>query len=638
MGEVYLAQHETLGRQCALKVIPPDEVTEIGWQRFQLEAKSVAKLEHVNLVRVTDLGIHDGCLPFYAMDYVEGKNLAELVAESGALPLDVVLDIFAQVCDGVDCAHRSGILHRDLKPANIMVVPTKSGNKLAKVLDFGLAKLTAHDRTKQSLTAVGDIFGSPFYMSPEQCIGDKLDRRSDIYSLGCTLFECLTGQPPFPGDQERTIRRCHLHAQPPTLESIVGQGKFPPAAEIVMAKLLRKNPVERYQSLQELRGDLERMVRGEEVEPVYVSRGKPWPDKATAPPSSTSGTALENARHRAPFGLRLLIFSLVLIAVAGTIAVVCYVKLRPSVFKRDAPVSTNESKPFSKVVVENGKIMRAFDFPNGEAIGTIRSGSLFVEARHHVKVPANDLIEFTPYPVEVNDPNYLKRFRSGEIAILSMLVTSDLANQIREPKSSNFLNAISLVPGVQGLSINTIGGCSLTEKDLPTLEKMNSLKTLWVKPKGIDAIALSKLATLNHFETLNLELGDDVTPVLKALNSSSQLKRLYLTGSQISLDGFSNLAKLPKLEFLSLDLNGPGTPDFAVKAINLLSSAPELKQLEFNEIPISAEAIIALRPFRKLEDVKWYPPKWKVAALQRQKIAKETAGFRGKTRIRVFSY
>ncbi len=111
MGEVYLARHITLGNKCALKVIPPDQVTEVGWQRFQLEAKTVAKMQHVNLVRVTDLGIHEGCLPFYAMDYLEGNNLAEVLAEQGPLPLPTVIDIFTQVSDGIECAHELGILH-----------------------------------------------------------------------------------------------------------------------------------------------------------------------------------------------------------------------------------------------------------------------------------------------------------------------------------------------------------------------------------------------------------------------------------------------------------------------------------------------------------------------------------------------
>ncbi len=274
MGEVYLARHETLEKKCALKVIPPEQVTEIGWQRFQLEAKAVARLNHINLVRVFDLGIHEGCLPFYAMDYVEGQNLAELLEEHGPMPLKTLLEIFVQVCDGVECAHNGGILHRDLKPANIMVVTSSTGKKQAKVLDFGLAKLTKHDRTRQSLTAHGDVFGSPFYMSPEQCNGAKIDRRSDIYSLGCTIFECLTGRPPFTSHLAAAVMFSHAEAERPSLESVVGSGKFPASMEVIVAKLLRINPMERYQTLSQLKSDLELIALGKDVQPVYVSRDK----------------------------------------------------------------------------------------------------------------------------------------------------------------------------------------------------------------------------------------------------------------------------------------------------------------------------------------------------------------------------
>jgi len=312
MGEVYLARHETLNKKCALKVIPPEQVTELGWQRFQLEAKAVARLNHINLVRVTDLGIHEGCLPFYAMDYVEGQNLAELLAEFGPMPLKTLLEIFVQVCDGVECAHNGGILHRDLKPANIMVVTTRTGAKQAKVLDFGLAKLTTHDRSRQSLTAVGDLFGSPFYMSPEQCNGEKLDRRSDIYSMGCTIFECLTGQPPFTSHIAAAVMFSHSEADRPTLESRVGAGKFPASMEVIVAKLLRKNPLERYQTLSQLKSDLELVAQGKEVQPIYVSRDKKAPlakaeDTATAKPP----TKQPNSRLLALSGLLLLVLAAV---------------------------------------------------------------------------------------------------------------------------------------------------------------------------------------------------------------------------------------------------------------------------------------------------------------------------------------
>ncbi len=299
MGEVYLAKHLTLGKKCALKVIPPDQVTEMGWQRFQLEARTVAKLDHINLVRVTDLGIHEGCLPFYAMDYVEGKNLTELLAEQGPMPLKAVLEVFAQVCDGVECAHRIGILHSDLKPANIMLITEKSGQKLAKVLDFGLAKLTSQDRAKQSLTAVGDVFGSPFYMSPEQCNGEKLDNRSDIYSLGCAMFECLTGRPPFVGTLASAVIFSQMEADAPTLASALPGRKFPDAIEIVIAKLLRKNPVERYQALSQLKADLELVAAGRDVLPYYAAREIRFPN--TKAPAAVSALGSAEQTRQTPY-------------------------------------------------------------------------------------------------------------------------------------------------------------------------------------------------------------------------------------------------------------------------------------------------------------------------------------------------
>lgn len=271
MGEVYLAKHKTLGKPCALKVIPPEQVNDVGWQRFQTEAKLFAKLDHINLVRVSDLGIHEGCLPFYAMDFIEGKTLSDYVAQNGILSLQEAIEIFKQVCDGVGFAHRHGIIHRDLKPANIMIngsvasphqSKTRGQNRpealTVKILDFGLAKLTQHDRDQQSLTAIGEVFGSPFYMSPEQCSGEKVDNRSDIYSVGCALFESLTERPPFSATIAAAVMNGHMLSDPPSLESIVGPGRFPESMELVLAKLLRKNPAERYQTMDELKGDLEK--------------------------------------------------------------------------------------------------------------------------------------------------------------------------------------------------------------------------------------------------------------------------------------------------------------------------------------------------------------------------------------------
>ncbi len=284
MGEVYLAYQASLDRRCALKIMAPEQVTELGWKRFQQEARAISKLDHLNVVKVTDLGIHENCLPFYAMEYVEGANLDEVLHRYGPMPLKKALYIFKQICDGVDFAHRNGIIHRDLKPANIMVANLTSPSPTVKILDFGLAKLTQADRHKQSLTSSGDVFGSPFYMSPEQCSGERTDKRSDIYSIGCTLFEVLTGRPPFVAKQSSAIILQHIEIEPPQLTatvSLLGQNatpeSMPESMNIVMNKLLRKNPAERYQTANELKNDLERVERGEKILPHFVLRNSAIP-------------------------------------------------------------------------------------------------------------------------------------------------------------------------------------------------------------------------------------------------------------------------------------------------------------------------------------------------------------------------
>ena len=316
MGEVYLALHQRLDKRCALKVIPPEQVTKEAWQRFKQEAQVISKLNHQNIVQVTDLGIHAECLPYYAMEFVSGQSLADILSERTRMKLESVIEVFLQVCDGVEYANRSGVIHRDLKPGNIMLTTDVSDRVVVKILDFGLAKLSQRDRFKQSLTLAGDIFGSPFYMSPEQCSGGVVDGRSDIYSVGCTMFECLTGQPPFAGNSVAAIVAGHLDASAPSLASVVGPGVFPDSIEIVVAKLLRKNPVERYQRMAEVRADLEKVQRGEEVLPVYLNRVSAAP-KPIMPVSDSVTVSSDNGISRKT--ILVAIGSLVSLVVLGAV-------------------------------------------------------------------------------------------------------------------------------------------------------------------------------------------------------------------------------------------------------------------------------------------------------------------------------
>lgn len=266
MGVVYLAEHLALHRKFALKILSTEFVNEQNWLRFKAEAKILAGLNHNIFVKVYDLGIHDKSLPFYSMDYIEGKSLEEMLVERSSIELSKALDIFLQVLDGLAYAHRNGVIHRDIKPGNIMV-STINGATAVRVLDFGISKLIGSDsRDIQSLTAMGEIFGSPSYMSPEQCSGSAVDARSDIYSIGCTLFEVLTGFVPYQGETALETVIMHQEHDLPSLSEVAPEKQFPISIELVLAKCLAKKPADRYQSAKELAIDLTRVKEGKDVQ------------------------------------------------------------------------------------------------------------------------------------------------------------------------------------------------------------------------------------------------------------------------------------------------------------------------------------------------------------------------------------
>lgn len=268
MGAVYRVHHMFLNREFALKTIPPEEVTPQSWQRFQLEAKSVAKLEHRNMVKIYDLGVADSRIPFYVMDLLEGESLSERLKRNGSLPVEEVLEVFAQVAEGLAFAHERGFVHRDIKPANIMLtnLQSKPLKPVIKILDFGIAKLANPGLQEgAAVTQTGQIFGSPLYMSPEQCRGAEVDPRSDVYSMGCAIYETLTGAPPFMGDTALVTMVKHQKEIPLKLREASMGRDFPHSLEVVVERCLAKDKEDRYQSAAALAGDLRTVQSGKPI-------------------------------------------------------------------------------------------------------------------------------------------------------------------------------------------------------------------------------------------------------------------------------------------------------------------------------------------------------------------------------------
>jgi serine/threonine protein kinase len=242
MATVYKAYQASMDRYVALKVLPQYHSEDPSFtQRFIQEARTIARLEHRNILPVYDFGEEDG-VAYMAMRYLDGGTLQDILA-LGELPLNETIEILRQICAGLDYAHRQGVVHRDVKPANVMI----DGEGGVYLTDFGLAKVL---EGSSNLTMSGMVMGTPLYMAPEQSVGEGIDGRADIYAAGVILYEMVTGQPPFQAETPMAIVLAHLHEPLPLPKEI--NPAVPDEIQRVILKALAKDPEDRYQTAREM--------------------------------------------------------------------------------------------------------------------------------------------------------------------------------------------------------------------------------------------------------------------------------------------------------------------------------------------------------------------------------------------------
>ena len=258
MAEVYRARDELLGREVAVKVLSERLSTDRSFvERFRREAQAAANLNHPNIVSLYDYGT-DGSTNFIVMEYIDGLSLADTIRDEAPLLPERAAEIASDVAKALERAHNAGLVHRDIKPNNIMMTSTGQ----TKVTDFGIVRALGGD-TEQQMTQTGMVIGTAAYLSPEQAQGSAVDARSDVYSLGCVLYEMLTGAPPFTGDTPLAVAYKHVreNAEPPS--SI--NADVPEDLDAITMKALAKNADNRYTSSTEMREDLERFLSGQQV-------------------------------------------------------------------------------------------------------------------------------------------------------------------------------------------------------------------------------------------------------------------------------------------------------------------------------------------------------------------------------------
>ena len=265
MGAVYKGRHITFNELCAIKVVNDSIAGDKNFlQRFQTEAVVTRKLRHPNAVRVDDFDYTDDGRPFIVMELVEGRNIGEVLQNEGPLPVSRAVRIASQVAQALGAAHKLGFVHRDIKPGNIVLTTNDQGKEMAKVLDFGIAKLRQAPGEAQSgvtMTSTGMVVGTPLYMSPEQFMGKKageeIDGRTDLYSLGVVLYQMVTARLPFEGDSLYAIMMQHIEGNVRAPDELVPELKIPPVLSKVILKAIDKSRDLRFQNADEFIAALE---------------------------------------------------------------------------------------------------------------------------------------------------------------------------------------------------------------------------------------------------------------------------------------------------------------------------------------------------------------------------------------------
>jgi serine/threonine-protein kinase len=289
MGSVYKALQPAMNRMVAIKILHPKLASRKDLvSRFRREARAMSHLTHPNTVKVYLYGeLEDGSL-YIVMEYLEGKNLNQTVRTEGAMTIERGLPILIQACNALDEAHRAGIIHRDLKPENIFITSQGGMKDFAKVLDFGLAKVTEREMRPGSiiLTQEGMVFGTPEFMSPEQAQGRSLTPGSDIYSLAVILYEVLTGKLPFDAKNSMEFIQLHVTTKPTPINERTPGKTFPPLLWTVLSKALEKKSDDRYKSAAEFAHALQAVLAGAAAVPPFMD----GPPRANAPSASVIHT------------------------------------------------------------------------------------------------------------------------------------------------------------------------------------------------------------------------------------------------------------------------------------------------------------------------------------------------------------
>jgi serine/threonine protein kinase len=616
MGAVFRAHHLMLDKDVALKTFRSASLTEEVRLRFQREAQAIAKLSHKNVIQVFDFGLSENGVPYYTMEYLKGQSLDDRIRKNGPLTVPEAIELFIPICQGLSLAHSKGIIHRDLKPANIFIedLPSASGTiKTVKIVDFGIASLTNQSLDGQKLTTVGIIFGSPLYMSPEQSTGEAVTERSDIYSVGCTLFEALTGKPPFRGANPLDTIMLHHNARVPTLKEASGGTEYPAALERQVAAMLAKSPGERPPSMEQVAADLSQLVPGREaVSSKAVTAGHKTTREAEPgePDKSRQETGLHHpgGAGARPFRLAALLLAVGAMGLGGILCLRYKVLSPPPVVNTPSgpvdnataaahvdskartgePSSQTSAPEGRREFTQAGKKFLEISFAPGLDLGCLVDSPNDKSPPHQIGkliLPTDKAPIFRPSKEFLQNPANFEKFALRDLKGL------DLKDGLPNQKDSRMMRQIGRLTRLRTLDLT---GSEINDHDLDELSKLTRLDWLSVNSTNITGAGLARLPRLKQLDWLRFSECIGAHELLIALKDSSKLRGLQMNEDLLGPEDFKAIGTLSDLDILKVNDSGMQVSDLAS-----LTGLKKLRKLEAKDCKITSKAIEPLTAMAK---------------------------------------
>lgn len=552
-GSVYLARDKFLNKQVAVKMLHMLDPKQLV--AFQEEARTNSKLNHPNIVGVLDFGLTGDGVPYMVLDYFQGSTMEKVLERQGALDWRSTQNIFVQACNALAYAHKQGVFHRDIKPSNMLLLENEDGGIEVRIIDFGIAKISSSSGDAEP-TENQALVGAPLYMSPDQGLGLPYDSRSEIYSLGCVMFECLTGRPPFVGETAYQTLNLHAQSAPPQLVAVKPDGDYPPGLEKLVAKALSKHPEDRFTDMLDFRQAIQ------DIDPNYALVQPAIPDLQ------------QSASHAVRFKS---IAVVLLVAIVGIVAAQSL--FRPHVETRTEKVEKKDKE----------RKLAAYQ-QNSQDINDMNSNVILNE----LNLTGGTWNREEPTMIEgheVTDEDFKKLKDLDEVNNFKVTMESKVSGV-----------GFKYIPDAKFQTV-LIMSHMFNDEGAKYLAKIKPISRLcfhydnMLTPKGMKILAdeLPNVRTL-HLRFMQLKPG-----MIEALQGAKKLESVDLGHSHgLTKDALQSLASMKTIRVLTL--TNTGIDD---QAIEILSKLPNLSHIDINENELTDEGLMNLgRKMKALRSMK----------------------------------